>query len=309
MEMRDNKSVDIGSCSLIPYTGISFARDEFNQYKPNSVGYCAGTDLSGKVAYRYNSLGYRGEEFNPNADFHIFVFGASEGFGCGVDENRVWCNQFRRRMARHLNIRPDAINLLNFSMNGGSTDYITRSLVSQLNLFKPDVVLVGLGNRRRAELFPEQGVFQQKGGTVSINPHLRHLLTSRSNSPKLGKMSGTEKSRLLQYMLSYYSFVSDELSVIEHLKYLTLIVSYLKNRSLPFCIWQMHRYDVLKDLKKLNLPVAQKMSLGFDDSNILTMLFEPNHERAADGIHLGPRLNEKVGDAVWEHIAKLEAFA
>ncbi|MGB1221611.1 MAG: hypothetical protein ACPG43_08725, partial [Alcanivoracaceae bacterium] len=75
-----------GSSPLLPYSGSPLADPKNNEHVPNTVSYACNHDRSGKVQYRFNALGFRGEQYNENARYHIFVCGPSEAFGLGLNE-------------------------------------------------------------------------------------------------------------------------------------------------------------------------------------------------------------------------------
>src|SRR4051812_27827148 len=90
------------------------------------------TDQSGTKTYRFNSLGFRGEEFNPDARKHIFCCGCSYLVGVGLDYEETVLSHFKRAYANAWRLREQDVNLLNFSMASASNDYIARTLVSQI---------------------------------------------------------------------------------------------------------------------------------------------------------------------------------
>ena len=117
------------SSRLLHYSGDTLSTPGYNQHVPNATSNRYSNDASGQITYRFNSLGFRGEEFNPQAQYHIFVCGPSEGFGVGLDERDIWCYRIKILFARHRNVPPEAVNLLNFSRAGASVDYIVRVTV------------------------------------------------------------------------------------------------------------------------------------------------------------------------------------
>jgi hypothetical protein len=109
-------------------------------------------DVSGKVTYAFNSLGFRGEEFQPAADRHIFVSGCSIAFGLGLDYADAWVSLFRRGYANIHGLAESSVNLQNFSTSGCSNGYIARSLIGQCERFRPTLALATLTFPDRAEL-------------------------------------------------------------------------------------------------------------------------------------------------------------
>lgn len=109
-------------------------------------------DESSTVAYAFNSLGFRGEEFQPEAERHIFVSGCSIAFGLGLDYADAWVSVFRRGYAEIHHTPEAGINLQNFSTSGSSNGYIARTLIGQCARFRPALALATLTFPDRAEL-------------------------------------------------------------------------------------------------------------------------------------------------------------
>ena len=100
---------------LLPYSGSPIANPANHEHVPNTTSNFCNIDQSGKIKYRYNSLGFRGEDYDENARFHIFVCGASDDFGLGLNEEDTWWHQFKLRYAQQKQVDPSAVNHLNFS--------------------------------------------------------------------------------------------------------------------------------------------------------------------------------------------------
>jgi len=91
---------------LLPYSGSPLSNPKFNDHVPNTTNNCCSIDTSRSVNYRYNSLGFRGEDYNPDAKFHIFLCGASEDFGAGLEEQDIWGHQFKLSFAQQKQVNP-----------------------------------------------------------------------------------------------------------------------------------------------------------------------------------------------------------
>jgi hypothetical protein len=109
-------------------------------------------DVSGRVRYAFNSLGFRGDEFDETADRHIFVAGCSITFGLGLDDADTWGAVFRRGYATIHQTAVDRVNLMNFSTSGCSNGFITRTLIAQCERARPTLALALLTLADRAEL-------------------------------------------------------------------------------------------------------------------------------------------------------------
>ena len=112
-----------------------------------------GSDQSGTKAYRFNSLGFRGEEYDPAARATIFVCGCSITFGTGLDVEETWAHRFKLGYAERRGLAPADVNLLNFSQGGASNDYIARTLLDQCSRVRPTLVLAQFTVMNRAEAY------------------------------------------------------------------------------------------------------------------------------------------------------------
>jgi hypothetical protein len=133
---------------LRPYEGSHLRLPETC---PTTVSTFSG-DLSGRVSYTFNSLGFRGEEFDATASRHIFACGCSITFGLGLDYEDAWVSVLRRRYAAAHGL-PDAdVHLQNFASSGCSNGYIVRTLIGQCARFQPSLALALLTFDDRAEM-------------------------------------------------------------------------------------------------------------------------------------------------------------
>ena len=118
-----------------------------------------GLDESSEVTYRFNSLGFRGEEFDPDAPVKLFVSGCSNTFGVGVEFEESWPFLFKQKLAEQRGVPESSVNLMNFAQGGASNDYVTRTLVEQSSRVRPDVILAGFTHMHRFELFEDATAF------------------------------------------------------------------------------------------------------------------------------------------------------
>lgn len=79
-----------------------------------------GKDQSGTKGYRFNSLGFRGEDVSMDAAKRIFACGCSITFGEGLDLEETWSAQFQKKYAARYGIHASTVNLLNFGESGAS---------------------------------------------------------------------------------------------------------------------------------------------------------------------------------------------
>jgi hypothetical protein len=133
---------------LRPYEGSHLRLPETC---PTTMSTFSG-DLSGEVAYTFNSLGFRGEEFDAAAARHIFACGCSITFGLGLDYEQAWVSVLRRRYAAAHGLRDADVHLQNFATSGCSNGYIVRTLIGQCARFQPSLALALLTFGDRAEM-------------------------------------------------------------------------------------------------------------------------------------------------------------
>src|SRR4051812_48072937 len=100
------------------------------------------TDTSRKVSYRINNLGFRGEDFDRRALYHIYLFGCSLTFGHGIKENKIWGALIRRKIAVLHRLKLSKINLANFGVGGASNSEIARLAVVQCAEQKPNLAII-----------------------------------------------------------------------------------------------------------------------------------------------------------------------
>jgi len=290
---------------LLSYSGSPLANPTNNEHVPNTSSHCCNHDRSGLVLYRYNSLGFRGEEYNPNAKFHIFVCGPSEAFGLGLNEEDNWNHQFKLLYAAEKKVDPVEVNLLNFSQIGASMDYIARVTISQCQRIKPDLMICALSPSSRTEYFTdeENRYFSEKA--VTFNPSMYNLLSHHDENDFFRQrtecLSEDDHDELLTAVEGFYSFYTERVGLINRLKNILLIQQYCKANNISNLIWTLHRFGLEKELS-LNLPDSiRALSDCIDYNNIYTHgVLHPNHQKAADGIHPGPEVNKEVAKHMWK---------
>ncbi|MBK8980530.1 MAG: hypothetical protein IPM29_31900 [Planctomycetes bacterium] len=111
-----------------------------------------GADQSGRCNYRFNTLGYRGREYDPRSRPRIFVFGESNAFGTGLDETAPWPMQYARLWSEATGHDPEGAMVVNFAEAGGSNEMIARTLLTRCTQVRPDLVLVDFASLLRSEL-------------------------------------------------------------------------------------------------------------------------------------------------------------
>lgn len=269
--------------TLLPYKG-SRRREHLG---PEGKGAYSrsiyGLDESETKTYYFNSLGFRGEEFNPDARVKLFVCGCSQSLGVGLNLEETWAYLFKQRLAEHRGLPESSVNLMNFSHGGASNDYIARTLVEQCSRVRPDMVVAGFTHMNRFELIDEEMSFplgpvdldeyQQAGGKYVELKRLAELLT-------LGTDEIQQKVRMIKNVLLFQYFC--------------------RARGIPFIffLFESIRRDDLP--QALSIPTTEPLyhQIDFD----LLAPIEPGIrvDRAADGLHPGPQSQQLMVESAWK---------
>src|SRR5262245_56478207 len=112
-----------GVPSLLPYHG-DWASVHFGERRgERHVKTCYPTDLANTRTYTFSTLGFRGEEFDPNAARTVFASGGSTTVGVGVGDDDVWTRRFKVEYAALHACDPADVNVLNFAQGASGSDY------------------------------------------------------------------------------------------------------------------------------------------------------------------------------------------
>lgn len=101
--------------------------------------------------YEFNSLGFRGAEYDHGAALRVFVCGCSYAFGMGVPTCRTWPVVFTRLAAAELGMPVEQGHVQNFSQVGASNNYVTRTLIKQCHLVSPTLAIAAFTHNSRVE--------------------------------------------------------------------------------------------------------------------------------------------------------------
>jgi len=184
-------------------------------------------DESARVSYRFNSLGFRGEEFRIAADRHIFVCGGSVTLGLGLDYEDAWVSVFRRGY-EHVHDAPTPdINLLNFSSSGCSNSYIARTLIGQCARFEPTLVLAELTFSHRSEVL-------HNGRSYNIGPWC--LLDTYEGAAQADGHHAELRQMIRRKAKAYYELEDQLLAGQDLLKNALLLQLFFQSHNIPFLI-------------------------------------------------------------------------
>ncbi len=134
---------------LITYVGGIKEQFPHNE----SAVYAFDNEDDGSVVYKFNSLGFRGDDPDPEKPT-IVVVGHNNALGVGLNIEDSWPWKFKKRYEEHHNCE---VNLLNFSQYNASNETISNMVISQLSTLRPVALLVDYNLISFKELFDENG--------------------------------------------------------------------------------------------------------------------------------------------------------
>lgn len=109
--------------------------------------------IDSKFTYKFNSYGFRSEEFN--LDPSVVFLGCSLTLGIGLPWDSLWTTQ----LARELKLQS-----FNLAIGGSSHDTAFRMAYAWLAQLQPKLVVLGTTFAERLELLAEQAI-------VQLSPH------------------------------------------------------------------------------------------------------------------------------------------
>jgi hypothetical protein len=101
--------------------------------------------------YSFNGLGFRGEDYNPDADLQIYTCGCSYTFGKGIELEQAWPALVATATAKALGIAAERAAVQNFSQIGASNNYIIRTLIEQCDRAPPGLAIAAFTHANRTE--------------------------------------------------------------------------------------------------------------------------------------------------------------
>lgn len=244
-----------------------------------------GSDQSRTKTYNFNSLGFRGEEYNPKAKRRIFVCGCSHTIGTGLNLEETWPYLFKLLYSHHFNLNSSEVNLLNFADGGASNDYISRTVLSQCTAIRPDLLLVLFTYNNRTE--------------YCNGKHIRPL------GPWI--FADSEPSRYLppntlqdylEAAKQYYEYYSDESGFISTTKNILLLQFLCKANNID-SVFGIVNYDQIALQNYSHNEVCSTLQELIEWSFFVKFsIHGPDIEvdKAADGTHPGPRSHQIIAD-------------
>jgi hypothetical protein len=241
-------------------------------------------DDSSRVVYSFNSLGFRGEEFQIAAARHLFICGDSVTLGLGLDYPSAWVSLFRRGYATLHDSDESSINLQNFSSSGCSNGYIARTLIGQCARFRPTVALAQLTFSDRAEILHD-------GRSYNIGPWC--LLDTYDDGARADGHYPELRQMIRRRARAHYE-LNDKLSAAQNLLTNALLLQlFFQVHDIPFLIGiaEPDANDVLDD------PLLVPWVESLDPRRVFTI---PRHdyrldESAVPG-HPGPAGSQAIAE-------------
>jgi hypothetical protein len=128
-----------------------FGRDTLENFRDTG-----GHPLYGEkdVVYTYSSMGYRGPEFDVEADIKIVSLGCSWTMGVGVPQEVIFHEVFAERLR---STTGRSVVNWNLGVSGASNDMIARMAHHGVPFLNPDIVLISFTAFARREYFSPDG--------------------------------------------------------------------------------------------------------------------------------------------------------
>jgi hypothetical protein len=241
-----------------------------------------GFDQSGTRTYTFSSLGFRGEELDPHAARRIFVCGASVAFGSGLDEDESWPAHFREAYARERDLSPREVNLLNFSGPLAPPDYVVRTLLTQADRVRPDLMIAEFSMFRRTEIVRD-GAFVAVDVPLDVRVHVTRR-TWRTTSPRVTRVAAHDH---------FLAFLRSAL----------LLQSFAQARDIELLLlWDRRPHEPYTALFA-DSTFAPLLALLDRRAFCAFSVFDRDVfvDRSADGIHPGPDSSRIIANRVLAH--------
>lgn len=267
--------------------------------RPKTLTVC-DMDFSGTKTYAFNRQGFRGEEFDPLAQRHIFFSGCSYTFGTGLNYEETAAHLFKLHYCDRTSLDPSAVNLLNFAMPGASNDYIVRTMITQCRRVKPDMAVVSFSHAERAEYIDEENL-GERVWTVAPwwigeepYPHLKPP----------GKDANERVGIIRNASIGYFYYATPGNAMARFLRNALLMQYYFEANAIPFVFhWADNNQFGYIDRHFALAPMAALLLRDhFVDYTHPTDYWM---DVAADKAHPGPQSNINLGRALIDTYDKL----
>lgn len=124
------------------------------------------------IQYKFNSAGFRGDDFNLN--IKIVAAGCSHTFGVGLHEHQTWVGQLEQLLD---------CKIQNLGVSGASMDTVYRILDSLLDHLRPDVLFLFAPPSYRVEFcIDDNSIWEVYNIHTNNNEHLKNYFINDINS-------------------------------------------------------------------------------------------------------------------------------
>jgi len=235
-----------------------------------------GMDRSGEVIYRFNSLGFRGDEYNPESKILIYIAGSSSTFGTGLDWEDTFGFQFKKLYANKFGFKEADIGLMNFSIGAASNSFLVRTLIAQSNVRKPDILICNFAPMQFLE-------YKSEDKTSSLCPfvHIKEI----------------EKIENVYF---------NDLNIfVETVKNMLLMQYYCQSKNIKFIFsWiQMPKLQqYLQEVKNTHRFLIEELKLKYFLGKSINQI---KTDFAADSTHGGPLTNRNYAELLLKKFIKL----
>ncbi|MFO1030914.1 MAG: hypothetical protein U1F60_07545 [Planctomycetota bacterium] len=268
----------------LPYDGIEPDRIQRLGQPHEQIGYFHDHE-SNQTRYRFNSLGFRSDEFDPSATHQVFAFGDSHTFGVGLDYATCWPVRFVAHWRAERGLEPAAVCLQNLADPGASNAGIARAVVTQCHAVRPDLAVVMFAPFRRTEGMAQAAPFPIGWWTIARSAAERGEGGDRAS----GGVAEERRARAR----AYFDFANDEACVLETLRSILLVQYYchaMKVRLVAACdgIWKLKQVVAgTPALATLWSQVNRRVLCDFDLWSTPGRSTATAAERSRDGAHAG----------------------
>lgn len=128
--------------------GFDIATYKWRLHERRNKEFIGNGSDKGKATYNFNELGFRGDS-PKRTGFKIMSVGCSHTEGIDVYDHQTWSHYFSQLIPKGIDI--------NLGMSGRSNDYIARSIMTYVDEFKPDLILIMYTYPDRCEYYTEDG--------------------------------------------------------------------------------------------------------------------------------------------------------
>lgn len=268
----------------LPYDGIEHERIQRIGRPHEQIGYFQDP-ASNQTRYRFNSLGFRGDEFDPTAAQQVFAFGDSHTFGVGLDQATCWPERFVAHWCAERGLASASVCLQNFADPGASNAAIARMVLTQCHAVRPDLVVVLFAPVRRAEGMARGAPFPIGWWTIAR--------PAKAGGDLAGVAGADLAEERRVRSRAFFDFANDEVCVLETLRSILLVQYYchaMKIRLVAACdgIQELERIaGGTPALATLWSQVNRRLLCGFDLWTTPGGSGSTAAERSRDGTHAG----------------------